>query len=294
VRRAPAPRVDAGVAALNACYQRPDLYPRLKDDIDRLLDDPHPAPRLETTGHLIRIWDIDRAGFWSRLRRRLEQETNFGVLPFVLSILGRVLHADPGETESHLFEFLGRFDGTPNERRVYELAADLLAILSVTYSSARAQAALARLIAAPADHKGALQKILLSLRGAVALGLRPGEEENPNLRRRAQGVVHGIVLAANAPLEGYDQSVPLPDDQVAALRACIELLDTAGMELYFATGRAHGGEGGISEEGCSIFLQETAETIERIGDNASRPLRSPATPGKAEESRNSVRPRRQR
>ncbi|EQD45142.1 hypothetical protein B1A_14941, partial [mine drainage metagenome] len=38
---------------------------------------------------------------------------------------------------------------------------------------------------------------------------------------------------------------------------------------YFATGRANGGTGGLSDDGCATFLEEIAPTIERIGDNAS-------------------------
>jgi hypothetical protein len=265
----PAPRVEAAVAALDACLQRPDLYLRLKDDIDRLLDDPHPATRLQAVSNLVRLWDIDRPGFWSRVAVRLEREANFGVLAHVVGLLRRVLHYDADQTEAKLVAVLNRFEGTADEGRLADLTADLLAILAVSYLRPAAEAVLSRWIAEPIVHKDPLAKVLMSLREAVALGLRLGEAENTGLRHRAQALLHRIVLAANAPLNGYSPNVVLPDDQVEALRACIQLLDIAGMELYFATGRVNGGAKGLGDAGCATFLKEVAPTIERIGDNAS-------------------------
>ncbi len=265
----PAPRVEAAVAALDVCLQRPDLYPILKSDIDSLLDDAHPATRLQAATHLVRLWDIDRDGFWSRLAGRLNRETNFGVLGDVVDVLRRVLHADPVQTEVQLFTLLNRFDNTADEGRLAELTADLLAILAVTYSSLAANGILCLWIAEPVAHKGPLRKIVVTLREAVSLGLRPGQAEDITVRQRAQALLHRIVLAANVPLEGYDPKVTITDEQVEAMRACMGLLDIAGMELYFATGRAGGGTGSLSDIGCATFLEEIAPTIERIGDNAS-------------------------
>ncbi|MFI4973436.1 MAG: hypothetical protein ACHP84_02730 [Caulobacterales bacterium] len=265
----PAPRVDAAVAVLDVCLQRPDIYPRLAVDVDELLSDPHPAARLQAISHLVRIWDIDREGFWARLGLRLEREANFGVLDHTVDLLRRVLHADHASTATSLFQLLRRFDGTANEARVANIVADLVAILAVTYSNPDAQATLTVWLDDPVTHKNPLHKIVATLRGAVAIGLRSGEGDETALRHRAQALMHSIVMTANRRLVGYDPGVVLPDDQVEALRACIELLDIAGMELYFATGRTNGGAGGLTDAGCAIFLQETAPTIERIGDSAS-------------------------
>ena len=200
---------------------------------------------------------------------RLNRETNFGVLDVVVDVLRRVLHADPTQTEVQLSAVLNRFRDTAEEERLVEMTADLLTILAITYSSPAADAILCRWIAEPVVHKGPLHKIIVTLREAIVLGLRPGQAEDIAVRHRAQALLHRIVLAANAPLEGYDPKVMIPDDQVEAMRACMNLLDIAGMELYFATGRAGGGTNVLSDTGCATFLDEIATTIERIGDNAS-------------------------
>lgn len=265
----PSPRVEAAVAVLDVCLPRPDLYERLNDDIDRLLDDRHPATRLQAASHLARIWDIDREAFWTRLGARFRNEANFGVLSHLVDLLRRVLHTDPARTETQLLDALSRFDGTTDQARLVELTADVVAILAVTYSSEAAGAILSRWIEEPVAHVKPLRKIVVTLRGAVTLGLRPGEPEDSGVRHRAQAVLHRIVLSANSVLAQYDPRVEVPTEQVEAFRACMDILDTAGMELYFATGKAGGESGGMSDAGCATFLAETAETIERIGDRAS-------------------------
>ena len=265
----PAARVEGAAAALDACLPRPDLYPRLKNDIYRLLDDAHPATRMQAACHLVRLWDIDRPGFWNRLTHRLNLESNFGVLGSLFDLLRRVLHADPNQTWLQLFAVHERFRGTPDEMRLAESTADLMAIQAVTYSLPPAELFLDHWIASPVVFKGSLRKVLTTLREAVVLGLRPGDMGDIKIRHRAQALFHRIVVAVNAPLQSYDSSAELADNQVDALRTCMELLDVAAMELYFATGRASGGTGGLSDEGCATFLKEIAPTIERIGDNAS-------------------------
>jgi hypothetical protein len=265
----PAARVEAAVAVLDVCLHRPDLYERLNGYIDRLLDDRHPATRLQAASHLVRIWDLDREAFWTRLDARLRNETNFGVLSHLVDLLRRVLHADHTRTETLLLDALNRFDGTANHARFVELAADVVAILAVTYSSGAAGAILSCWIEEPVLHVKPLNRIVTTLRGAVALGLRPGEPEDSGVRHRAQDVLHRIVLSANNVLAEYTPQVEVPTEQVEALRACLGLLDTAGMELYFATGKAGDDSGGMSDASYTTFLAETAGTIERIGDRAS-------------------------
>lgn len=261
----PAARVEAATAVLNVCLQRPDLYPRLAEDIDCFLDDRHPAARSQSVGHLIRLWDLDRTGFWHRLELRLERETNFAVMGSVVDVLRTVVHVEPDRSERLILALLARYSGTAQQADLEDSLADLVAILSVTHQRASAGAVLSRWLDDPAVHSEQLGTILFTLRDAFVLGLHPGQSEEDALRHRAQALVHRIVVAASGPLATYDPSVAVPDDQVPRLRACIELIDKAAMQLYFATGRDNGGTG-IGEVGCEIYFREVASTLELIAD----------------------------
>ena len=260
----PAARIEAATAALDVCLQREDLYPCLKLDIDRLLNDPHPATRSQCIAHLVRLWSIDQEGFWSRLTSRLRDETNLAVLKSTVGVLHSVIHADPKRAELLIYDLMARYVGTPKESDVEDMLSHLFAILHVTYDRAAADARLTEWIDSPADHSRALGTILYTLREAVVLGLQPNQVGNDDLRRRSQALMHRIVVAANAPLAAADFSQSLPEDEITRLRACAELVDKAAMQLYFATERATGGAG-IADAACADFLNEVLPTLEVIG-----------------------------
>jgi hypothetical protein len=263
----PAARIEAATAALDVCLQRPDLHPRLAEDIDRFLDDPHPATRSQSVGHLIRLWDLDRAVFWRRLELRLERETNFAVLRSIVSVLRTVIHAEPDRSERLILALLARYIGMAKQADLEDSLADLVAILSVSYQKASAEAVLSRWLDDPSAHSRQLGTILFTLRDAVVLGLHPGQSEEGALRHRAQALLHRIVVAASGPLATYDPRVAVPDDQVPRLRACVELIDKAAMQLYFAAGRDNDSSE-IDEAGREIYLREVAPTLELIADQA--------------------------
>lgn len=263
----PAARIEAAAAVLDVCLQRADLYPLLMEDIDRLLDDRHPAARSNLVGHLIRLWDLDRAGFWRRLELRLERETNFAVLRAVVDVLRMVIHAEPDRCERLILALLARYSGTAKQADLENSLADLVAILSVTHQRGSAEAVLSRWLDELSQHSGQLGTVLFTLREAFVLGLHPGQSEDAALRHRAQALLHRIVVAASGPLATYAPGAAVPDDQVPRLRACIELIDKAAMQLYFATGRVNGGTG-IDDAGCEIYLCEVAPTLELIADQA--------------------------
>lgn len=263
----PAARIEAATAALDLCLQRADLYPRLAEDIDRLLEDRHPAARSQSVAHLIRLWDLDRAGFWRRLELRLEREANFAVLGSAVNVLRMVIHADPDRSERLILALLARFRGTAKQTDLEKSLSDLVAILSVTHQRAAAEAVLSSWLQDPPAHSEQLGRIIFTLRDAVVLGLHPGASEEAALRHRAQALFHRIVVAASEPLATYDPRVAVPDDEVPKLKSCVELIDKAAMQLYFATGRVNGGTG-IDDAGCEIYLREMAPTLELIAEQA--------------------------
>ncbi len=88
----PSARLEGAEAVLDLCLKRPEVYPASQPLIDRMLIDPHPAVRMSAAEHLVRIWDIDRQGFWERAARIVAEEQNRGVLDcFVSQTLGRLV-----------------------------------------------------------------------------------------------------------------------------------------------------------------------------------------------------------
>ena len=268
----PAARVEAAQAVLDLALQRPDLLPRLMPDVDMLLTDPHPAVRMKTGLHLIRLWDLDREGFWQRVKDRLTRETNFGVLEHIIKgVLGRVLHSSPELVESLVLELLKRFpDDRERQTRLRKAVADILTILWITHERHPARSVVEDWIADSVCFHDELAIVLSTMRGAFVAGLVGQKNEaDEALRYRALELAAGIVDAASHGLAiHYSGETPnLGGDSDAHELA--RLLDTACLELYFSTGASNSsGESSRPTNGTelAVFFVEAAPILKRIGD----------------------------
>jgi hypothetical protein len=271
----PAARVEAAEATLDLLLQFPKLYQLLEVSIDSFLADVHPAVRLQAGLRLVRLWDIDREGFWRRLRTRLDVETNLGVLEHLIrGVLGSVVHADPGNAEPIVLRLLDRFqmDAERRDRLMLALAGDI-AILVVTYGREKPRSVLENWIANSSSHSDELAEILSTLRQAFVLDLETGDERGAAIRRRAMSLALMVVSSANEGLRAhFERNVPTAD-QVAEGTRFAKLIDHVCRELFFAAGGRHRGETDnvLSQHALKIFLNEYGEVLRRIGDYGTPP-----------------------
>ena len=268
----PAARVEAAQAVLDLALQRPDLLPRLMTDVDMLLTDPHPAVRMQAGLHLISLWDLDRDGFWQRVKDRLTREPNLGVLKYIIKgVLGRVLHSSPEIVESVVLELLKRFpDDRERQTRLRKAVADILTVLWITHERHAARSVVEEWIADSVRFHDELAIVLSTMRGAFVAGLTGQKKQaDEALRHRALELAEGIVEAASHGLAiHYSGETPnlggVPDARKSA-----ELLDTACRELYFSTGASNSsGESSrpTSRPELAVFFVEAAPILKRIGD----------------------------
>ena len=271
----PAPRVDAGQAVLDLCLQRPDLYPGLTPMIDALLADPHPAVRLQAALRLVRIWDIDRPGFWQRLSARLSDETNQGVLDHLISgVLSRVLHADPDQMEPLALALLARFPQDPKRAsRIRTALSGQVAVLWVSHQRAEARVVLTSWIADIATHHSELSHIVSTLRPAFVKGLKgEARHEDEGLRHRAQQLALETVTAANTGMEAYFARETNGEEEQKDAREYAQLLDAVCSQLFFAVGAGTDKAADAAEFDSAAleqFFDEAAPILHGIGTFAT-------------------------
>ncbi|ACI58859.1 conserved hypothetical protein (plasmid) [Rhizobium leguminosarum bv. trifolii WSM2304] len=271
----PAPRVDAAQMALDIVLQRPDLYPDLEPAIDLLLNDRHPAVRLQALLRIVRIWHLDRNGFWRRLSARLSGEGNQSVIDHVsAAVLGRVVHEEPEKVETLALALLERFNGEPaRQARMRDTVSDLLAILWVTHERRASLEVVASWIAEPAAHSAEILKILRTLRGALIAGLKDQAVlEERGLRHRSQKIASEVVLTANRVLKAYYENDRSAPEQSEKARDCALLLDAVCMELFFAAGAGRDtgvAEGSLRGDAMATFFDEVSPTLQALGDFAT-------------------------
>lgn len=269
----PAARVEAAQAYWDIFPQRLDLYPKLAAQAEQLLSDPHPAVRLTGAVRLIRIWEVDHERFWHLLEERLTNETNLTIIEHLLSgLVSRLIHSDPDRTLK-LLQMLSRREmpGSDRANRLQEAIADKLTILWITYESAEAKRIIDQWLGEPWRHAASADKILAILRDAMVTGVGDIPDNYLGLRHRSRALISDIVNAANTRLAIYFSEPVLDEPQREDVRECVRLIDTAGMQMLFATD-ARGDrlldDPSTPRRGLDVFLMENADLLKRIGKYA--------------------------
>lgn len=269
----PAARVEAAQAYWDLFAQRTDLYPDLIQRAEELLSDCHPAVRLNALVRLVRIWDLDRDRFWQLLTDRLAHETNLTIIEHLVGeVVSRLIHTDQQQSLELLLMLSQReTPGSDRERRLFKAIAGNLTVLWVTYQSAEAKVILDRWLVVPWKHAEEARTILVTLRDALVAGIGEIPDKNSGLRQRSQALVSDIVNSMNAQLAGHMAGPDLDEAATAEARECASLIDTAGMQMFFATdARASQRDGDVAlcHARLDVFFRENADLLKRIGEYA--------------------------
>lgn len=266
----PAPRLDAAQIILDIIPLRPDLYGRLKADIERMLIDPHPAVRFQTSVRLLRLWDIDQDSVWRYLNERIEQETNTGVLEHTVAYgIRRLLHVDPSRIFSLIQKLLSRFSGDPErQKRIRKIVSSDITILWGVHETRGAYNILQSWANAPTIYNDELNNVLFTLREGFILGLTgQAAPKDIEIRQRALDIAYDIIDAAGIKLEKYYQQTNLTDIDKENVKRCAEVIDRACSQLRFACeGKHNSDEPPLKNEGLKQFLNKTEKHLQRIGD----------------------------
>lgn len=270
----PAARIEAAQAYWDLFAQRADLYPRLVQRAEELLFDSHPAVRLNAAVRLVRIWDVDRNRFWLRMKDLLTHELNLTVIEHLVSdVISRLIHTDQQRSLELLIVLLQReAPGSGRERRLSKAIANNLTVLWVTYQSSEAKAILDQWLVVPWKHTDEAKAILATLSDAMVAGAGDIPDKNSGLRQRARALIYDIVNAANVRLAAHFEVTYVDEAETAEARECASLIDTAGMQVFFATSARNNQQGGdvvLSQTRLDVFFKENATLLKRIGEYAS-------------------------
>lgn len=268
----PSARLEAAEAALDLCLKQPEVYPSLKPLIDRMLSDPHPAVRMNAATHLVRIWDIDRAGFWTRAAGIVRMETNRSVLDsFMCNTLDRVQWHDAVRQVADLvLPLVKRFPASdPRNKSIRQHLVEMTLRFWLRFGLEDAAEQVRAWLAQAVDNVEEVLHALRWLRPAFTAGLRSVDEADfAILRPLAIKILTQAVLQAGQAMDHY-KTLPSPEIADAArARQAMQIIDTACQQLYFSSGAFRHGDGSpapLTPESAVIFLHETAPILRQIG-----------------------------
>lgn len=266
----PAPRIDAAQILIDVMPLRPDLYARLKPDIKKMLNDPHPAVRFQISARLLHLWEFDQETAWEYLSKRLEQESNTGIIEhMVRDGIGRLLHTNPQRVFDMISNLLNRFDDNPeHQKRIRNIVSSDLAILWCVHNINEAYEILQHWIVNPTIYKNELNSILVASREGFVLGLSDqAAPKDSAIRQRISDMAFEIIDSAGINLEKYYSLSKMSDTDQENAKLCAQIIDTACSQLRFACeGKLNASISSLNHSGLKIFLNETERHLRRIGD----------------------------
>jgi len=235
---APSARMEAAEAALDLILKRPETYPRLRPTVDRALQDPHPAVRLQSASRLVRIWDLDREGFWQYANQFIATERNQAVLDgLICTVLSTVMwHGAERQVAGMVLPLLDRFQAEePRCKALYPHLIQMVLQLWLHFDLPEAAAAVNAWFADCLDHPTEVLQTLVVLRGDYIAGMRGDSSPMTQRLRATHLLIISVAQAANDLAIYTDQGV-LSDTETERARTAVKILDTACQQLFFATG----------------------------------------------------------
>ncbi len=266
----PSARLEAAEAALDLCLKRPEVYPGLEPLIDRVLADPHPAVRLNAALHLIRIWEMDRAGFWARAIRLVEVEENRSVLDsYVCNCLSNIQWYDAARPVADLIMIL--IERCPaSDRRNAAIRGHLVQMTLQfwrRFGFTDAEEHVRGWFSQTVDNVEEVRDAIQWMRAAYTAGLR-GPEDPDSARDRATAIELTIqaVSQAGDVLTHYATLSAPTEAEIERARSAMQIIDTVCQQLYFSSG-AFQNPPPMTVQGSAVFLHETAPILRKIGEH---------------------------
>jgi hypothetical protein len=244
------------------------------DNIDRMLVAPHPAVRMNAALRLIRIWDLDRQGFWDRASQIVCTEENRAVLDaFIAQTLGTLVwHGAARQTADLVLPLLDRLPADdPRNGPIRTHLVQMTLQFWIRFNFPDAAEQVDGWVAESVDNAKDVRDAILWLRNAYTAGLRGAEDPEPAEHRAwAVALLATAVEQAEEDLAGYGDLDGLTDAQTARARSALQIIDTACQQLYFCCGafanaNDRDARPPITSEGSQVFFAEIAPTLRRIG-----------------------------
>jgi hypothetical protein len=272
----PSARLEAAEATLDLVLKRPDVYTTLQPIIDRMLVDPHPAVRMNTALRLVRIWDLDRQGFWTRATRLIANEQNRAVLDaFIVNTLSALVwHGAARQVADLVLPLLDRLPADdPRNGSIRQHLVQMTVQFWLRFDLPEAVARVDAWVAAAVDNAEEISQAIQWLRNEYAAGLRGEDDTDPaDHRMRATGLIAAAVKQAGEALSTYGDCRDLTETQTARARSAMRIIDAACMQLYFSSGafvnsNDQDARPPMTIAGTRVFLADMAPTLRTIGEH---------------------------
>ncbi len=233
---------------------------------------------MNTALRLVRIWDLDRQGFWTRASRLIAGEQNRAVLDeFIVKTLGALVwHGADVQVADLVMPLLDSLQADdPRNRTIRQHLVQMTVQFWLRFDIPKAVARVDAWVAAAIDHAEEISQAIQWLRNEYMAGLR-GENDSSaaDHRIRVTRLLAAAVEQAGEDLATYGDFRNLTETQTARAQRAMQIIDAACMQLYFGSGafvnsNDQDARPPMTIEGTRVFLADIAPTLRTIGEHGS-------------------------
>jgi hypothetical protein len=269
----PAARIDAAAGLTLLAHHDSCADEDVLRAVDRLSRDSVPAVRFQVATRLRALYQTAPELMWSIAERFSSEEASKGVLQgLVHGSLWWLARPCPDQAVALVEVIYRRVTEGPGDKSVREACARVFLDLYIWQDNPLARELALEIAGAPADSSEEANRLVLNLRDLLTYGpVSPLDPSADEVRGRAIRLM-GCVLHSSCDLihelesryEGGSLDSWRDEDQVQ-IRALFHLVDSVGMQIYFASGAFEKKRHDKEEPGRALGVDKKQRFLEELG-----------------------------
>ena len=266
----PAARLEAAQGLISLARFQGEADDDLRQVIERLLEDDSSAVRDQVAVRLSYLWDIDRNWMWDLADRVAAKDKSTAVLKYFAStFIPRVINSEPAKAEALVTILAHRAGATDAKPSLRNDIATLSAWLWIGHASVPSGDRIEAWLSNVSAHSEELEDIIQFLRADLVTGLGENDAKKDRIRSRTLDLARRALAAAADVLSRHIASPDSSPEGMERARSCAKLIDTIGMQLYFAF--LPRGERGTRtpQYPASLFLTETKPILTALAEHGT-------------------------
>jgi len=248
--------------------------------IERLSNDPVPAVRLQVAESLNGLYKTARGLMWRIIECMCREEPSRGVLQGLVG--GPLIHLAPVEPErvAHLAKLIfNRVNEGEGSKQVRQFCVNLFTDLFIWRDLTLCQEIIMNIAGNPTANSDEVNYIVLRLREALTQGKGNAQDsQKDSIRRRAWDLMNYVLHSACEGLRRIESDYTginfndWPPQEQESAGSLVQLIDSIGSEIYFASGAYDSKRSGPAEgtpptnPELERFYREAGPILDELAD----------------------------
>lgn len=269
----PAPRISAAIGLMALANKPATIDDEIRQAIQTLCTDPHPAVRYQIARRCLLLWKTDRSLMWELIVHYARHEPSLGILTFFIDdVLLRFGRDETERAERLLCQVYRRTRRDSRASKVRELCAVLFFRRALWDQDVRNERRLRVFASGPLHFAPELSRLVFLCRELLVMdNEEQSDEENARVRSRSvvflRDALRSIMREVRAIRALHGPEDEWSEEDIASFRTLHSLAHSIGNQVYFASGafdERQGREDSLTLEQLSRYAQEADPLLDLL------------------------------